>query len=916
MRKIITILLLFSILLLNLPLAKSNSQGPNSPRDIVDDSSSGGDRSWSNPRYAEESDNRYATVYAGTGKISYSHYLRATAFRFSIPSGATINGILVEIERHASVNNPTAWVKDWKVYLLKAGSVVGDNKADTTNNWPTSDAYKSYGGSNDLWGTTWTPSDINNANFGVVLAVQMPGSLLPPPQAYVDHIRITVYYSVNNPPEIKNEYPANASVSIPIKPMCHVYVEDADGDLITVRFYENTTGSWVLRQTNYSVSSGSTVYWKYTQAEEPETTYWWKVEATDGTDTTTKIFHFTTEAKPTIIFAGNPGDKGGPYCIPPTDNITTGGPYAMEGYYTNDSYQEEDWIYINITSSPGKDIYLHWYDATTDTWDNSTSYKFIETGSAGSGKSYYEFNTSGNITITPGHKYSFDVVQNTFIVRWEKIGADDKLTRRYVYLGCTPDNDNFEYKPFYCYNASYSQDAIDNHHLRDILHHDQGIDGTVNDTGYLLDGIPTDDIQYRHCSIFMGFWFDETVAISNITLENIYQHFWWNVSFWTSAGWNKSRDRLDNTITDGYVPTPIANTSISCCGYTFNLSCHKIVLSNPVTITDNNVYEICGLKLYASYPKVVSNRSFTSFVIFNVPDNSTLQTLDTDNDGLNDYQELYVYYTNPFLADTDNDGYSDYNEINAGTNPNVYTDYPVNQPPSLTNPSATPSTGVEDYTVFYFNITYSDPDGDAPVEIKVNISKTGWYINATMTYISGDNTTGALYSYSTTLSAGVYDYLFYASDGIASTVNDPTDQVTVMGQSISFTVSTADPSGQENFTASAIMGAEWNVSASYQTSSIPAIQITNTGNVPINITINLTSMPISNVHIKYNTSSTPPSFTTDPYSCDNELTTTPVYVFTLQPSDTGNIWLWADFENKYNPGEYTTSLWIESSSAT
>ena len=185
-----------------------------------------------------------------------------------------------------------------------------------------------------------------------------------------------------------------------------------------------------------------------------------------------------------------------------------------------------------------------------------------------------------------------------------------------------------------------------------------------------------------------------------------------------------------------------------------------------------------------------------------------------------------------------------------------------------------------------------------------------------MTYISGDNTTGALYSYSTTLSAGVYDYLFYASDGIASTVNDPTDQVTVMGQSISFTVSTADPSGQENFTASAIMGAEWNVSASYQTSSIPAIQITNTGNVPINITINLTSMPISNVHIKYNTSSTPPSFTTDPYSCDNELTTTPVYVFTLQPSDTGNIWLWADFENKYNPGEYTTSLWIESSSAT
>jgi len=233
--------------------------------------------------------------------------------------------------------------------------------------------------------------------------------------------------------------------------------------------------------------------------------------------------------------------------------------------------------------------------------------------------------------------------------------------------------------------------------------------------------------------------------------------------------------------------------------------------------------------------------------------------------------------------------------------------------PSLTNPSVSPSSGVADYTIFYFNITYSDPDGDPPTEIKVNISKTGWYLNASMTYISGDNTTGALYSYNTTLSAGTYDYLFYASDGTYSTVNDPIEQVNVEAQSYSFTVSTADPSGQENFTASATMGAEWNVSASYQTSSIPAIQITNTGNVPINISINLTSTPISNVHIKYNTSSTPPSFTQNPYYCDKELTTTPVTALTIEVGGTGDIWLWADFENKTNPGSYTTKLYIASS---
>jgi len=100
-----------------------------------------------------------------------------------------------------------------------------------------------------------------------------------------------------------------------------------------------------------------------------------------------------------------------------------------------------------------------------------------------------------------------------------------------------------------------------------------------------------------------------------------------------------------------------------------------------------------------------------------------------------------------------------------------------NTPPTLSNPIATPSTGEADYTTFYFNITYSDVDGDTPAEIRVNISKPGWYINTTMSYISGDVTTGALYSYSTTLSAGIYDFLFYASDGIDSTVNNPDEVV-------------------------------------------------------------------------------------------------------------------------------------------
>ncbi len=46
-----------------------------------------------------------------------------------------------------------------------------------------------------------------------------------------------------------------------------------------------------------------------------------------------------------------------------------------------------------------------------------------------------------------------------------------------------------------------------------------------------------------------------------------------------------------------------------------------------------------------------------------------LQSIDTDHDGLNDYEELNFYETSPYLPDTDSDGLRDKLEIEQGTNP-------------------------------------------------------------------------------------------------------------------------------------------------------------------------------------------------------------------------------------------------------
>ena len=44
--------------------------------------------------------------------------------------------------------------------------------------------------------------------------------------------------------------------------------------------------------------------------------------------------------------------------------------------------------------------------------------------------------------------------------------------------------------------------------------------------------------------------------------------------------------------------------------------------------------------------------------------------IDTDLDGLSDYDEMYLYYTSPYLEDSDSDGFSDYEEIKNNHDPN------------------------------------------------------------------------------------------------------------------------------------------------------------------------------------------------------------------------------------------------------
>lgn len=166
-----------------------SSQGPFGGT-IFSSDSTVGVVAWNNPSNASASDGSFATSVLLISQLS--NYLKATGFGFFVPLDAIINGILVEIQQQSTVSTGTT---DNSVKIVKGGIISGNEKA-TGVSWPTSEAYQSYGGSSDLWGLTWTPSDINSSNFGVACSADA----VLASTAEIDYIRITVYWTGSNRP--------------------------------------------------------------------------------------------------------------------------------------------------------------------------------------------------------------------------------------------------------------------------------------------------------------------------------------------------------------------------------------------------------------------------------------------------------------------------------------------------------------------------------------------------------------------------------------------------------------------------------------------------------------------------------------------------------------------------------------------
>lgn len=161
---------------------------------------------WTNPSNALVPAETPSVAYAqstGSGGET-SRYLKLTnASALSIPSTATILGIVVHIDKMATfaLTNtggggtlPDRYYQDAEVRILVGGSPAGQNKAQA-GAWSDVDFVRStYGASNDAWTLSLTGANINSG-FGIALsgaAISEDGSNVA---GRIDYAQITVYYA-------------------------------------------------------------------------------------------------------------------------------------------------------------------------------------------------------------------------------------------------------------------------------------------------------------------------------------------------------------------------------------------------------------------------------------------------------------------------------------------------------------------------------------------------------------------------------------------------------------------------------------------------------------------------------------------------------------------------------------------------
>ena len=655
----------------------------------------------------------------------------------------------------------------------------------------------------------------------------------------------------NNAPSFTGENPANNSGSQELSFTWNITINDAEGD----------TFNWSIEcsngQSNNANDDSNGSKTLSISGLSYDTTYKVYVNATDSYDWNREWYDFTTKAptQPEISFnyAGTTRSVA--------DILDTRRPtlWNDDKEYCNASRQKNDYIYIEASISNATSAQVNLSE--DGIWDNATH-------TMSNSSDTWSVNISG---ISPSTKVSFDIYAESEsggsdLYTWQTYYTDGVLHRKYCWINCTPES--ITYRPLYLYDSDVSGTKYMTRHEHRV--------STIDDHGQMLFDIPSDSIEYNTCGGFVTYLFNNDTCINITEINSIYYHIWSRCdSGSVQAQWSKTFDYGGYSTRDDFLFDWTNESETEYNAETYGLHTYNLTLTefydfnHPFNTNDVYALAVVFQTVPGSQnPKVISSRNSTSFIILNVPDNNTLNNTDWsssgggvgdyDGDGLSCWTELYINSTNPFVSDTDNDGVSDYGETQSGSDPNDYTD--------TTSPSLTWSEISSNINGSYSNSTswntisntingsYSNSTGWSTITSTIN----GSYSNTSvLSWSEFSNTINGSYSNSTsfsTISSNINgSYSNSTSFSVfSSTINGSYSNntcpfsTTLSSNPVEFSTDT-DPS--------------YNINATGQSDGTCAINITNDGNIPIDLAVKLNESIGNNIHLKYNTEFSPPDYT-------------------------------------------------------
>ena len=145
---------------------------------------------WSNSNNITADDGSVASVTLSSSQ--QTNPLIASGFNFDISPLATIDGLVISMERYASLSNS---IRDL-VSRLSAynGSILLSDSNAALTYWSTTNGVVTFGSPSDLWGRIGMSVEIIN---NMELYFQCRNPSYSSATGYVDYVKATVYYSID-----------------------------------------------------------------------------------------------------------------------------------------------------------------------------------------------------------------------------------------------------------------------------------------------------------------------------------------------------------------------------------------------------------------------------------------------------------------------------------------------------------------------------------------------------------------------------------------------------------------------------------------------------------------------------------------------------------------------------------------------